>query len=100
VRQVRSPANYWQGAYEISQFMKTQWEEEKDFRSFHKVLREQRDYYSLQILSDSISPLNVIINNFCFIHEGDSRLSEDDDEDDILSIQLKEIKRVFHNKEE
>ncbi|MFX0050925.1 MAG: hypothetical protein ACFFAJ_09245 [Candidatus Hodarchaeota archaeon] len=102
VRQVRSPENYWLGAYNISKFMKTQWNEKKEFKPFIKVLREKRDYYSIQILSDAISPLNSIIDTFFIIHEGILHPPDipQEEEDDLLSRELRKIIPILRNAED
>lgn len=64
IQDVYSPTNYWKGVRETSIFMRTQWDELKDIPSFLTLLREKRDYFSLHIDPDALSPLEHIKDRF------------------------------------
>ncbi|UCG00648.1 MAG: hypothetical protein JSW11_13640 [Candidatus Heimdallarchaeota archaeon] len=99
LKDVKSTKSYWEGVYETSTFILKQWEELNDYQPFLKVLREKRDSLSLNILSDTISPLDDIMDRFIFIPRWkpslEQLLARVDKEDDSLSRALTEKLRVL-----
>ena len=99
IKDVKSVIKYWEGACDTIIFMKNQWEERSDYQPFLAILREKRDFYSLHIVSDAISPLSVIVSRFFFIHWEKSplerELAGEEREEDVLSPVLREVLQIL-----